>query len=106
MRIELRRPAGNIQRRDPPACHDGDHGVHGFAGHFLGTLRTRPHVAVHAGLVAAVTHIDLQGIEPVARKRRKCDRFKDGPSVSHERHVSRPHINCPDDDVGYLVVWC
>ena len=43
----------------------------GTGGHLLGALRTRVHVAVHAGLVAEVAEVDLQRGEPAPAHRRK-----------------------------------
>jgi hypothetical protein len=44
-------------------------------------------VAVHAGLIAAVADIDLQGVYAAAGERRKFDPSKKRPSIAHR--VSR-----------------
>ncbi len=70
-----------------PVRQHRNHEVDGFACHLLGALRARTHVAVHAGLIAAVADIDLQGVYAAAGERRKFDPSKKRPSIAHR--VSR-----------------
>ena len=51
--IQLRRAAGDVERRDAPLLKECEH-VSALAGvHLLGAFGPRIDVAVHAGLVAA-----------------------------------------------------
>ena len=68
MRVELRRAAGDVERRDAPPRQEREHEVDDLARHLLGAVRAGIDVAVHAGLVAAIADIDLQGIEPRRRR--------------------------------------
>ena len=63
MRVELRRAAGDVDRRDgrPPQHFDALR--HRLAGHDLPPVGTRVDVAVHAGLVAELADVDLQDLD-------------------------------------------
>ncbi len=78
MRIELRRPAREVQALDARDLEKGEHVGDGLARHRLGAMRAGVHVAVHAALVAAVAEIDLQRLQAPAPERRKA-------VVAHQR---------------------
>src|SRR5262249_43799793 len=59
------------------------------AVHLLAAVGPGVHVAMHAGLIAAVAEIDLQGVEAAAADRRKRNRFEERPSVAHEAPKGR-----------------
>jgi hypothetical protein len=67
VRIEFGRAAGNVERRNAPPFQEVDHGVGCRAIHLLGAAGAGIDVAMHAGLVAAIADIDLQGRQRSAR---------------------------------------
>src|SRR6516225_723280 len=83
MRIEFRRPAGDVERRDAPMCQHRNDEIYSLALHLLGALRARAHMAMHARLIAAIADIDLQGVEPPSDERWEFDLFEQWPSIAH-----------------------
>ena len=87
MRIELGCAAGDVERRDPPALKKTEDDVGDFAAHLLGAVRTRADMAMHAGLVAAVADIDLQGVKPAAADRREGNFLQQRKGLVHAGNV-------------------
>ena len=58
------------------------------AAHLLGAVRARVDVAMHAGLVAAIADIDLQGVEPAAADRREGNFLQQRKGVVHAGNVA------------------
>src|SRR5262249_8210390 len=54
VRVEFGRSPGDVERGDRAVRQHRDHAVDGLARHLLRAVRARTHVAVHAGLIAAV----------------------------------------------------
>src|SRR3974390_31348 len=83
MRIELRRAAGDVERVDLPSHEHVEHEVDCIALHFLGAVRSRIDVAMHAGLVAAIADIDLQRLKVCAPYGEKGDALEKGQRIAH-----------------------
>src|SRR6266849_1958410 len=62
MRIELRRPAGDVEGRDALLCQEGEHHVDHLGRHFLAAVRPGIDVAMDARLIAAIADIDLERV--------------------------------------------
>ena len=73
IRVQLRGAAGDVERRDAPPLQEFDHQIGSRGVHLLGAVRAGIDVAVHAGLVATIADIDLQGLKLPARDRREGD---------------------------------
>src|SRR5436305_5835659 len=46
-------------------------------------------MAMHAGLVATITDVDLQRVEPPAPDRREGNFFEQRPSIAHDRSLPK-----------------
>ena len=55
--------------------------------HFLGAMRARIDMAVHAALVAAIADIELQRVEPAAPDRREGDLLQQRQGLAHRAAV-------------------
>ena len=91
MRVEFGRPAGDVERRDRLVAEHREHEIDDLGRHLLGTLRACADMTMHAGLIAAIAEIDLQGLEPAAPERRKSDLFEQRQRVAHRSS----RIPCP-----------
>ena len=83
MRIEFGRAAGDIERRNPLPFEEGDDRVDRLARHFLDAVRSGCDVAMHAGLVAAITDIYLQGVEAAAGEGGKWNPVEQRSGIMH-----------------------
>jgi len=84
VRIELGCATGDVERRDALPGEESEHDIDRLARHFLGAARTGVDVAMYARLVAAITKIDLQGVEPPPSNRGKDDLLEQWPSIAHQ----------------------
>jgi hypothetical protein len=82
--IELRRAPRDVQRRHPGGIQVAHHQDGHLRGHLLPTLRTGVYVTVHAALVAAVTDIDLQGVETATVERWKIALDEQRQRIAHD----------------------
>jgi hypothetical protein len=89
LRMQLRRAAGDVERRDvvEKAEHRGDV----LRGHHLGARGPGVHMAVHAALVAAIADIELERVELSAPDRWERDLFEPREGFAHRRQCSRIH---------------
>jgi len=71
VRVQLRRATGQVERPDVLGRQHVEHRVHGGLVHLLGAAGPGVYMAVHAGLVAGVAQIDLQGLDGAAAQRRE-----------------------------------
>ena len=83
VRVELRRAAGDVESWQALSRKESEHRVDHLARHFLAAVRAGVDVAVHAGLVATISDIDLKRIEPAPPKRRKGNLLKPRPGIAH-----------------------
>ena len=89
MGIQLRRAPGQVQRRDPPRRQVAQQQFNGLPIHGFGALGTGRHMAMGAGLVAAVAQVGLQGIGAVAINRRKVSLQQQGKGVAHTGSLAK-----------------
>ena len=83
MRIQLRRAPGQVQGRDAPRCEVAQQQFHRLPVHGFGALGTGRHVAMGAGLVAAIAQVDLQRIGAVAVDGGKIGFREQGKRIVH-----------------------
>ena len=63
LRVELRRPAGDVEHRERAALQQRQAGLEYIVGHDLRTVGAGVDVAVRADLVAAPAHVQLESVE-------------------------------------------
>ncbi len=72
MGAEFRRTAGQVELLHSRDLEESEHVGHRFPRHRLRSLRARVHVAVQAGLVAAITEVDLECVQLFPAQRREA----------------------------------
>jgi len=73
IRIQLRCPACDIDRRNIGLRESCDTLFRRFAGHAFGPVRPRIDMAMPAGLIAELADIDLKDRDPGSTKREESD---------------------------------
>ena len=88
MGIQLRRTTGQVEGGNALSLDKAQQQFHGLPRHLFLPLRTGSHVAVQAGLIAAIAEIGLQGFQADAPQGRKIRFDQQWESVVHAASVS------------------
>ncbi len=85
MRVQLRRPASDIERPYLLAAKKVQNQVSDRTGHFFGPVWPGIDVTMDAGLVAAIADVDLQRFQLAAPDRRESNLVEQRQRVAHRK---------------------
>src|ERR1700674_4616379 len=85
IRIQFGSAPGDVEDCNAPLIEKGENEIGDLVPHLLAAVRPGIHMAMHARLIAAIAHVELQRVEPPPADRGEGNFLKQWPSVAHRK---------------------